>query len=135
MTDTEFAEQFTACTLPPAEFNHRGHVRIAWIKLQRHGFDDAVRVTCEGIRAYATSLGAATKFHWTITEALMHLLHAGGASDRTLPFDRFLDHNAALLADARGRIALHYSDALLDTGDARTRFVAPDLAPLPSPGA
>ena len=131
MTDNEFAERFADCTLPPAEFNHRGHVRIAWINLQRLPFDEAVRVTCEGIRTYATSLGASAKFHWTITEALMHLLRAGGASDRSIPFDRFLGNNAALVADARGRIAVHYTEALLATDSARSAFVAPDLAPLP----
>jgi hypothetical protein len=131
MTDNEFSERFADCTLPPAEFNHRGHVRIAWINLQRYPFDEAVRITCEGIRAYATSLGASTKFHWTITEALMHLLRAGGASDRSTPFDRFLDDNAALLADARGRIATHYTDVLLATDNARAGFVPADLAPLP----
>lgn len=132
MTDEDFLARFSDCTLPPAEFNHRGHVRIAWINLQRHPFAEAVRVTCEGIRAYATSLGASAKFHWTITEALMHLLHAGGAADKSLPFAQFLDRNAQLLADARGRIAMHYSDALLGTDAARAGFVLPDLAPLPS---
>ncbi|HEU4853191.1 MAG TPA: hypothetical protein VFT37_13665 [Telluria sp.] len=132
MTDTEFAARFADCTLPPAEFNHRGHVRIAWINLQRLPFGDAVRATCEGIRSYATSLGAATKFHWTITEALMHLLHAGGASDPSLPFEQFIDRNGPLLADARGRIALHYTDAALATDEARNKFIPPDLAPLPS---
>ena len=132
MTDTEFAARFADCTLPPAEFNHRGHVRIAWINLQRLPFDEAVRTTCEGIRTYATSLGAASKFHWTITEALMHLLHAGGAADPSLPFEQFIKGNAPLLADARGRIALHYTDAALATEFARGQFVRPDLAPLPS---
>ena len=131
MTDTEFAVRFADCTLPPADFNHRGHVRIAWINLQRYPFDEAVRRTCEGIRTYATSLGASAKFHWTITEALMHLLRASGASDDSMSFDRFLDNNAALLADARGRIGMHYTDALLATDNARTGFVPPDLAPLP----
>lgn len=131
MTDKEFAERFADCTLPPAEFNHRGHVRIAWINLQRFPFDEAVRMTCEGIRAYATSLGASQKFHWTVTEALMHLLRAGGASDRSIPFDRFLDNNAALLADARRRISTHYTEALLATDSARSRFLPPDLARLP----
>ena len=132
MTDNEFAARFADCTLPPAEFNHRGHVRIAWINLQRLPFDEAVRTTCEGIRAYATSLGAASKFHWTITEALMHLLHAGGASDPSLPFEQFIYRNAPLLADARGRIALHYTEAALATEFARDQFVRPDLVPLPS---
>lgn len=131
MTDEDFLARFSDCTLPPAEFNHRGHVRIAWINLQRNPFDEAVRRTCEGIRRYATSLGAAGKFHWTMSEAMMHLLRAAGADNQSLSFDEFVARNDELLSDARGRVARHYSDALLATPEARERFVDPDLAPLP----
>jgi len=132
MTDTEFLSAFESLTLDPQHFNHLGHVRLAWLYLQRHDFDEAVARTCAGIRAYATHLGAAAKFHWTVTEALMHLLRAAGAADRALPWDAFIAANAPLLANARARLGEHYSAALLDSPDARVRFVAPDLAPLPA---
>lgn len=121
MTDEEFLTGVTAFTLPPALFNHAGHLRLAWINLRRFPLDDAVGATCEAIRAYATHLGAADKFHWTVTEALLRLLHA----DRALPFADFLAANGH---DVRARLALHYSDAALAAG--RERFVAPDRAPL-----
>ena len=130
MSDEEFLAQFAALTLPPEQFNHAGHVRLAWLHLQRHDFDEAVRRTCAGIRAYATHLGAAGKFHWTMTQALMHLLRAGGASERTLAWADFVEVNGALLGDARGRVALHYSEGLLASEAAKAQFVAPDLAPL-----
>lgn len=131
MNDTDFLARFEDCTLPPAEFNHRGHVRVAWIYLQRHPFDEAVRRTCEGIRRYATSLGASGKFHWTMSESMMHLLRSAGADERSVGFDEFLVRNEGLLSDARGRIARHYSDARLASAEARERFVDPDLVPLP----
>ncbi len=81
MSDDEFFTQVRDCSLPPAQFNHLGHLRLAWICLQRYGLDDAVRVGCASIGAYAASLGAADKFHWTTTEALMRLLWA----ERALP--------------------------------------------------
>lgn len=132
MTDHEFEEQFANCTLPPAGFDHRGHLRIAWLHLQRFPLDEAISLTCTGIGRYAASLGAAGKFHWTVTEALMRLMHAGGAADPDLPFHRFLERQAALVADARGAVGRHYSDALLATDSARSGFVPPDLAPLPA---
>lgn len=132
MTDDDFLARFLDCTLAPEHFKHVGHVRLAWIHLQRHDFDEAVARTCSGIRAYATHLGAAAKFHWTITEALMHLLRAGGAADRRIEWPAFLDANAGLVADARARVGLHYSQHLLDSAEARQHFVAPDLAPLPA---
>ncbi|RJG16944.1 hypothetical protein [Massilia cavernae] len=131
MTDDDFLRSFTACTLPPDQFNHAGHIRLAWIHLQRHDFDGAVEGTCRGIRAYATHLGATSKFHHTITVALLHLLRAGGATDRNLSWYQFVNANQALMHNARAALALHYSDARINSDDARQHFVEPDLAPLP----
>lgn len=131
MTDDEFLAAFETLTLDPRHFNHLGHVRLAWLYLQRHDVDEAVARTCAGIQAYATHLGAAGKFHRTITEALVRLLRAAGAADRSLPWDAFIAANATLVANARERLAVHYSDALLASAEARDRFVAPDRAPLP----
>ncbi|HEY1147178.1 MAG TPA: hypothetical protein VGF27_01315 [Pseudoduganella sp.] len=117
MDDQDFLSSFERCTLPKEHFNHAGHVRLAWLYLERHPFDEAVTRTCDGIRAYAAHLGAADKFHRTITEALMHLLRAHGRD--------------AVLADARGMLALHYSPSLLAEAHARERFVPPDREPLP----
>ena len=131
MTDDEFLASFTACTLPPDHFSHAGHIRLAWIQLQRHDFDQAVDGTCRGIRAYATHLGAATKFHTTITVALMHLLRAAGAADRDVSWYQFVTANQDLVHNARAILARHYSSQCLDSQEARERFVAPDLLALP----
>ncbi|MCC6070521.1 hypothetical protein ACFSQU_11875 [Massilia sp. GCM10020059] len=131
MTDEEFLASFNACTLPPEQFSHAGHIRLAWINLQRHDFDQAVDGTCRGIRAYATHLGAATKFHTTITVALMHLLRAAGAGDRNVSWYQFVSANQELMHNARAVLGRHYSSQRLDTPEARERFVAPDLQPLP----
>jgi len=116
MDDQTFINGLEACTLPPEHFNHAGHIRLACLYLARHAPDEAIARTCATIRTYATHLGAADKFHATITVALVRLLHA---------------HGPAPLADARTALALHYSPALLDAPDARATFVPPDLAPLP----
>ena len=131
MTDDQFLASFTACTLPPEQFSHAGHIRLAWINLQRHDFDQAVDATCRGIRAYAAHLGAATKFHTTITVALMHLLRAAGAADQTVSWYQFLTANQDLMHNARAILGRHYSSQCLDSLDARERFVPPDLQPLP----
>jgi hypothetical protein len=131
MTDDEFLSSFRACTLPPGQFSHAGHIRLAWIHLQRHGFNDAVDGTCRGIRAYATHLGAATKFHTTITVALMHLLRAAGAAEPGTSWYQFVSANQELMHNARAILARHYSSARLDSQVARDHFVAPDLLALP----
>lgn len=116
MDDEQFLSGLEACTLPPEHFNHAGHLRLACLYLARYPLDEAIARTGATIRAYATHLGAANKYHATITVALVRLLHA---------------HGAAALADSRRVLALHYSEAALASAGARTAFVPPDLAPLP----
>jgi hypothetical protein len=53
-----------------------------------------------------------------------------GAADRNLSWDDFVAGNGPLIANARARLAAHYSNALLQCAEARARFVAPDLLPL-----
>jgi hypothetical protein len=129
MSDDEFLSAFLACTLPPAQFNHLGHVRIAWIHMQRYLLDDAICRTCAAIKAYAAHLGAVAKFHWTVTEALMRLLHQGGAADRRLDWTAFIARNDDLLVNACNHVARHYTERALEAG--RASFVAPDLLPIP----
>lgn len=116
MDDQTFASRLEACTLPPEHFNHAGHMRLACLYLAQYPLEEAIARTCATIRAYASHLGAANKYHATITVALVRLLHA---------------HGPAALADARAVLALHYSAAALASAAARTRFVPPDLEPLP----
>lgn len=116
MDDQSFVSSLEACTLPPEHFNHAGHLRLACIYLARHPLDEATKRTCATIRGYARHLGAADKYHATVTTALVRLLHA---------------HGPAALTDARTMLALHYSQPLLDAPAARAAFVPPDLAPLP----
>lgn len=116
MDDLTFVSSLEACTLPPEHFNHAGHLRLARIYLAQYGLQQAIARTCASIRAYATHLGAAGKYHETVTIALVRLLHA---------------HGPQALTDARAVLALHYSPETLASEAARRAFVAPDLAPLP----
>lgn len=116
MDDQAFVSSLENCTLPPEHFNHAGHLRLACLYLARHPLDEAIARTCATIRTYASHLGAADKYHATVTIALVRLLHARGA---------------AALADAPALLALHYSPGALATPAARAAFAAPDLAPLP----
>lgn len=130
MSDDDFLSSFHELRLPLDQFGHLNHLRLAWLHLQRATVPVAVAATCGGIRAYAIHHGVPGKFHWTMTEALMRLMHAWGASERALDWDAFIG-GAPTLHDARACLAQHYSDALLATPQARVAFVAPDRLPLP----
>lgn len=80
---------------------------------------------------YAARLGAADKFHRTVSEAMMRMLVECGAADRSQDWNAFIQRSAPVLADARAHLARHYSAALLASEAARRTLVQPDLLPLP----
>jgi hypothetical protein len=131
LPDEEFLAAFQSLTLHPSEFNHLGHLRISWIFLQRAPLDEAIQRVCGGILNYASHLGAAAKFHRTITEALLRLMHMRGAADPALSWEKFVALNPDLVVDAKTILLRHYSEETLSTDEARVKFVAPDREPLP----
>lgn len=132
LSDDAFLTGFNACTLPPEAFSHLGHLRIAWIHLQRFPLAQAVDRVCDGIDAFARHLGVPQKYNRTLSEALVLLMAAGGGADRGVGWDAFLARNGDLVEDARAVLARHYSPDVLAGEVARRRFVVPDREPLPS---
>ena len=130
-SDADFLAAFLDASMPAAGFDHRGHVRATWLLLQAHPLPEAVELTCEGIARLATRLGVPGKYHRTLSEALVRLMAEGGAAAPAQGFEAFVRANPALMQDARGVLARHYSPELLATEAARLRFVAPDRLPLP----
>ena len=131
LSDVEFLARFADCSLPASAFDHLGHLRMAWLHLQRQPLAEAVEAICGGIERFATHLNVPQKYNRTLSEALVVLMAAGGATDRTVDWVEWQARNAELVGDARGVLARHYSDERLTSPDARTRFVVPDRAPLP----
>lgn len=131
ISDDTFLSAFNDCSAPPSAFNHVGHLRIGWIHLQRYPVNDAIRLTCDGIERFANHLGVPGKYNQTLTIALMRLMASGGASDTNMDWETFLSTNHELIYDAKGLLARYYSEALLNSAEAKSGFVSPDLAPLP----
>ncbi len=131
MNDDVFLTAFLDCSMPPAGFDHYGHVRIAWIVLRRHPLKEAIAVTCDGIKDLANHLGVPGKYHRTLTEALVRLMASRHAADVHRSWQSFIDDNPDLMNDAKGLLAQHYSDARISEPEARIRFIAPDRLPLP----
>ena len=106
MSDDQFIAAFLDCSVPPAGFDHRGHLRAAWILLQRQPLEEAVDRCCDGIARLAAHLGVPGKYNRSLSEALLRLMAAGGAA--RLSWDDFLAANGPLVEDARGLLARHY---------------------------
>jgi hypothetical protein len=129
--DRTFREDFTLGRVTPAQFDHRAHVRLAYILLAEAEIDSAAdRMRAELLAFIARNGVDPAKYHETITRAwilaVRHFMDRTSSSDSA---DEFIDANPILLD--RKIMLTHYSAELLFSSDARTRFVEPDLQRIP----
>jgi hypothetical protein len=123
---------FESCELPRRMWNHRAHVTVAYLYLRRYGWPEAIAKIREGIQTYNAVAGQGVGYHETITRTWMTLIHAvmqnHGASDCAR---HFFNRHTYLLDKTLP--LLFYSDERIMSGEARKKFVEPDLMPLPDP--
>lgn len=127
LTDTALLDAFEACTLPASEFSHRRHLALGWLYLRRHGFPEGAVIFRERLKAYVASVGAAAKYHETVTWAYMVLL-SEEMNLRSAPdegFDAMIQRRADLLDHRNGAIAHCYSHQELESADAGRVFMLP----------
>jgi hypothetical protein len=134
MSDEEFLRSFEECTLPKAEWTHAAHLRMAWIYLRRHPFEEALARARAGIQKYNASQGS-KGYRETITQFFMRMIsHRLGAGAGALSFDEFLASNQDLYRPEISVRRKHYSDQVWLSERAKAEFVPPDLLPLPGTG-
>lgn len=76
MTDAELVTRFEALDVAPSDFGHREHVRVAYAMLADLGdFGEAAVRYRRALRAFAAHVGAAGKYHETLTWAYLALVH------------------------------------------------------------
>jgi len=130
MTDSEFLEAFEACLIPASEFHHRDHLRLALVYLRRYGAGAAASRIAESIRRYAAHLGKADKYHETVTQAWLQMVHAAASSTQVATLDQLIAKHPELLD--KNALDRYYSADLLNSAAARLSFVPPDRFPLPA---
>ena len=130
MTDQAFARAFESGDVTPTQFDHRAHVRVAWVYLHEAETPaEALARMREAIRRFAAAAGAAQKYHETITVLWMRLLEdvrAGGASGELA--EVLAAHPE--LAD-KDLPLQYYSRERLFSDEARGAWIEPDRQPLP----
>jgi hypothetical protein len=122
MTDQEFIAAFTAGRLAPEGFDHRAHLRTAFLLLRSRPFLEACIAMREGLQALAGKLGKPDLYHETVTVAFMALV---AERTPTGDWDSFIAAHPELCE--RGLLDGWYSKGLLASGAARKTFVMPDL--------
>lgn len=133
MTNSAFLEAFDNCTLPAAAWTHEAHIRMAWLMLDRWQHDKALTAIRRGIIRYNDKvLKKHGGYHETITVVFTRLIAWGRM---TLPVDhQFADFKAAfpLLFDNKlTALYRYYRRDTLMSDLARSRFIEPDMEPLP----
>ena len=131
MDDATFVARFEDGTLPEAEFDHRGHVRLAYLYLGTYGFGGTLDRISSGIRAFATAHGAPEKYHETITVAFVSIVNERRAKHTPpLPWNAFVERNPELL-DSR-LLSHYYARETLKSEQARRTFVLPGYSEVPA---
>ena len=129
LPDAEFVQAFEDCKLPHAAFRHADHIRLAWIYVIRHGGSEAEAKLLAGIHKMALHVNAPQKFLYTTTIAWTRLVAAAQESGPAANhFSEWIEWHPELLN--RDLLAKHYSAGRLETPEARSGWVEPDLAPL-----
>lgn len=129
--DQRFREAFEACRFAPADFDHRAHLRLAYVYLAEGDPDSASPRMREALHGFLRHHGIETsKYHETLTRAwILAVRHFTENSPPAASADAFIDGNPALLDS--GIMMTHYSAGLLFSEKARRRFVEPDIEPIP----
>ena len=129
--DDEFLTAVERAEWPGERFGHREHVRLAWLYLRRHGPEEGYTRIRGTIQRYATALGAAGKYHETVTRAWSaHVYRALRETPELEPFTAFQEAHPGL-RDGK-LLERHYRKETLESEAARREWVAPDVSPLPA---
>jgi hypothetical protein len=129
--DIEFKRQFESCEFPAAKFNHKAHLRLAYVYLAENDPDAAVALMRESLKRFLKHNGVdPTKYHETLTRAWIlavnHFMNKTGGCQSA---EELIAGNPEML-DSKIMLT-HYSAEMLFSDEARKAFVQPNLDPIP----
>jgi hypothetical protein len=131
------AERFAAAAIPPGEWTHLAHLRVAAWHVHHLVPEEALERMRSGIRrlnlVHGTANSTARGYHETITAAYLRLVAQFlAAAPAVTPFETRVDELLGSPLAQRDFLLQFYSRKLLLSVRARKRWVEPDLAPLPA---
>ena len=129
--DCEFKAQFETCVFSPSEFNHRAHLRLAYVYLVENDDDMACQLMRDSLLRFLNHNGVdISKFHETMTRAwilaVRHFMENDSGADSA---NTFIENNPKMLD--KNIMMTHYSAELLFSDEAREQFAPPNLDPIP----
>ena len=129
LTDSEFEHQFAAGTLDPSLFNHKAHVRLAWIHVSRYGVERAIENICAQIRSFAEAHGDKDKFNVTVTIAAVRAVDHFMRRSETTDFESLISEHPRLIHSFKELLSYHYTTDIFRSATAKKAYLEPELLP------
>ncbi|NIP39296.1 MAG: hypothetical protein GWO07_11820, partial [Candidatus Dadabacteria bacterium] len=119
------------CEIVPENFHHREHVRVAYILLTRLNVKEVFTKLKNDLLSFLDFIGAGKSiYHETLTYSwLLTVNHFMYISSPAESFNEFINANKILLN--KESIYTDYSHTLIESDEARSNFLKPDLEPIP----
>ncbi len=129
----ELVESFESCTISREEFDHGAHLAVALWYLARLPYAAAEARMRAGLHRYTAHHNAQANYNETLTlfwlKLVRHFLARANIAANKRPLDELADE--LLAAHGSSKLAFeYYSRALVQTPEAKTAWVEPDLKPL-----
>ncbi len=115
---------FEAGNIDPEQFNHQGHIYVAWLYIRQYGTPAAITRFDAALRRLTQQCGIPGKYHATMT--WFFLLLISERFEERGGWHTFCRKNADLVTDSKKTLDRYYSEDLLFSKIARERFVLPD---------
>ena len=133
--DSNFKTQFETCAFPVSDFNHKAHLRLAYIYLVENMIEKAMPIMRESLNRFIQHNGVpASKYHETLTQAWLravnHFMHNTEKAESSLSF---IAQNPEILNT--DIMLSHYTPDVLFSEEARQTFVHPNIDMIPLHGA
>jgi hypothetical protein len=126
LCDAELVERFEALQIAPRDFRHREHIRLAFAMLTGRELAEAGPRFKRALVRFAAAIGAAAKYHETLTWAYLGLVQERADAASYASSIDFVERNPDLLDHRGGALARYYDvEAITACPIARRVFVLP----------
>ncbi len=133
--DKDFKERIETCTFPISDFDHRSHLRLAYVSLTENSTENSVSFVREALNRLLrhNNIEPSSKYHETLTKAwILAVKHFMENSEAFSSADEFINNNPGML-DSQIMMT-HYTHDSLFSDKARKMFIEPDLEAIPTYG-
>jgi len=128
-TDAEFEQLFKSCELPPVEFSHEAHLRLAWLHISQYGIVHAEENIQNQLQKFVAFVGAKDKYHTTLTIAAIRAVYHFMLKSKSDNFEDFIVEFPQLKHKFKTLMGAHYSFDIFSSAKAKVEFLQPDLNP------